>query len=257
MAIKIPGSKRVPFYQRQSTIEIAAILPTLFASAAGAFLSFSSQDPRQYPTGWVLIAGLSLSLLAGILKIVQARQKDKDQEQSQSYDGIRSALHVLHNLIAEIQKFTEADRSNGRLRITMHRVVQVKDEESPKEIEQLVDYIGGKGGGPGRKFSCTVGITGKAIREQTPLTYKRINGDYQAFVKEAVRQWSYHERDARKLAIDRHSWMAVPILGRNDNVIAVVYLDSSDRDLFSASVKKRVISSCIGITNYINERYVK
>jgi hypothetical protein len=125
-------------------------------------------------------------------------------------------------------------------------------------LEQLLPYIGGDGKPPGRRFSIRSGIIGKAVREKTPYASFRENDNHEAFIKELVANWSYTEHDARQVTSDRQAWMAIPIFGSPTSasgVVAVVYLDSDQRNFFSKQVQKLALHAASGIATYIDERY--
>jgi hypothetical protein len=53
--------------------------------------------------------------------------------------------------------------------------------------------------------------------------------------------------------------MAVPVRDvTRQHTLGVIYLDSDQRDLFSAvDVQNAVVTACGGITKFVNERYGK
>lgn len=81
------------------------------------------------------------------------------------------------------------------------------------------------------------------------------NNDHMRFVEEMMANWNYSEKEARTLREDRQSWMAVPIIGNNNTVIAVVFLDSNQRTLFKVPIQRIVINGCSGIASFIRKRY--
>jgi len=83
---------------------------------------------------------------------------------------------------------------------------------------------------------------------------QRQNADYEAFLRELVQEWSYTPQDARALTPDRQAWMAVPIKGIS-GVVAVVYLDSDQRELFTSEVQQLIVLACQGVASYISARY--
>lgn len=211
---------------------------------------------RSKKTVQALLLVFGILWLAGssILKVLHAFQQDQEQKQKQDYDGLLGALHVLYGCISRNLSFGEQDY--GRLRVTVHRVVpDTKPDKAPEQLEQLLPYVGGKGKEAGRKFSIRSGIIGKAVREKAAFAFSRQNDDHEAFIRELVSDWSYTEEDARSLTADRKSWMAVPIFGKDDSVVGVVYLDSNEKNFFNKDVQTLVINACSGIASYITERY--
>lgn len=248
----IPGIKEPKFYEKKAVVECFAIIPPIIAAIAGAIVNLA--DPQKRWVGGFMVAGIVWLIVASILKVLLANAQDKDQKSKQDYDGFLGALHVLYGQVSK--HFNVQGTAYGQLRITIHRVVDSSTmDESAEELEQLLPYIGGAGKPAGRKFSVRSGIIGKAVREKTAFAFSRQSNDHEEFIKELVREWSYTEDDARKLTSDRQAWMAVPIFRTDSSVIAVVYLDSNQRNFFSSEVKKIVIDACSGITSYIDERY--
>ncbi len=189
--------------------------------------------------------------VASVVKVLNAQAQDAAQKKSEGYEGLLAALHVLHGAVrsrAGIESLHD-----GRVRTTIHRIVS--GDGAAEEVEQLLPYIGGTGSPPGRRFSVRSGIIGKAVRERNVFAASRVSPDYEAFLSELVRDWSYTVEDARKLSPDRRSWMAVPLPVEGGPVVAVVYLDSNEPGFFGAEVQRVVLEACAGITTYIDEVY--
>ena len=250
----IPGIKSPRFYEKKWVVEVIAVVPPIVAGSVTAWQNII--DPDKETLGWILAACIAWLIVASIVKVLNAQSQDKEQKQKHTHDGLRGALSVLYGSISSHLNFKQDELNTGKLRVTIHRVVPPDEADRPSEfLEQLIPYIGGKGGRIGRRFSIRSGIIGRAVREQAPFAFTRHNDDYEAFIRELVANWSYTEADARTLTSDRFSWMAVPIFGPNYIVLAVVYLDSSERALFTKPVQRLVISACHGIAIFIDERY--
>ena len=151
-------------------------------------------------------------------------------------------------------KVPENDR-RGCLRATFHRVVPPIDDA--EYLEQIVPYIGGDGGGAGRRFSIRAGITGQAVRDRQPYTMERKSEDYEDYKRELVSEWHYTDGDVRSITSDRFSAMAIPVKARNgQDIVGVIYLDSKTRKFFAQeSVRIATLGACAGVVNYIGERY--
>ena len=248
----IPGIKKLKFYEKKWIVECFAIVPPIILASVTAWINF--QDPNKSGQAWLLVIGIIWLVGASIVKVMNAYKQDAEQKQKQDYDGLLGTLHVLYGSLSRHLNFGEKDYS--RLRATVHRVVpHTKANQASEQLEQLLPYVGGKGKEPGRKFSIRSGIIGKAVREKAPFAFSRQNDDHEAFIKELVSDWSYTEEDARSLTADRKSWMAVPIFGKDDSVVGVVYLDSNEKNFFNKDVQTLVINTCSGIASYITERY--
>lgn len=231
------------------------------------------------PTGWILISylffpnetttksdivlavigvvGAVFTIAIAVFKMVQTKDKEKSEDLiRENYDGLHSALQVIHSLLRHKKGFDR--KATDRLRITLHRIIKPKDGDGgPEHFEQLFDYVGANGKeGKGRTFSIRSGITGKAAREKDVFVGSRNNVDYQAYIRELITDWGYTEADAKKVSSTRNSFMAVPIKYRGQEVTGVIYLDSSEKDFFDDdSVKTLIVWACAGLAVFIDERY--
>lgn len=248
----IPGRKKERFYEKKLIVELISILPPLVTAAVGAVVNFRA--PSKRVLGWWLAGATVWLALASIVKVLHAAAQDQERKRSGDYDGLRGALCVLYETVRRGAGL--ATVGDGALRVTIHRVVWPRKKGAVAEqLEQLLPYIGGTGGAPGRTFSIYCGVIGKAARDRTVVEVSRQSEGYQEFVRELVRDWAYTEEAARAVTPDRQSWMAVPIVSADLAVTAVVYLDSSIPGFFTAAVQQLVGNACGGLANYIAEAY--
>src|SRR5262245_59818135 len=93
---------------------------------------------------------------------------------------LEGCLYTLHAVLAPPEAC--------RLRLAVHRPVDDK-------LEQVTEYIGDrpKLGRIGRRFPANAGIIGKAFREQDVFIARRLNNDYEAYVRELITEWNYTE----------------------------------------------------------------
>lgn len=256
----IPETKKKRFYEKSWFLELLGIpsaliagVPTL-AVALPTLLHSSERSRGEVALAWTGVAGVVLLIVIGVVKLIQGYAKDKIADDTQRLDGLHAALHVIHSVVRHNRGFSRNDRE--RLRVTIHRVVKAGEHGgSPDEIEQLLNYVGGKGGGAGRRFSVRSGITGQAVREGSVLAGSRNNNDHEAYIRELVADWGYTEEDAKRLAIGRNSWMAVPIKYKGSEVTGVVYLDSDEKKFFTDEIKTLIVGACGGLAVFIDERY--
>jgi hypothetical protein len=241
----IPDPKVRRWFDRKAIVEALSVVPPIAAGVVTGLLALS--DRAKTPFGIVLLASAGWLALASCVKVLHAHRQDRDHKQSDEHDGLRAALYVLHGIVS-------AAGGDCRLRVTVHRVVPRKKGNPAEELEQLLPYVGGRGGS-GRTFSIRSGIIGRAAREQKLIAASRQLEDWEAFVAELVRTWGYTDAEARARTTDRRSWCAVPILDRKQETAAVVYLDSDLPDYFTDDVQDLIAASCRGITTYITERY--
>lgn len=249
----IPGIRPSKFYEKKWFAEIISVVPTLIVMSVTALSNFA--DPSKVKFGYALLAAIVWTICSTIVKFLQAKKQDNEEKSKQSYEGLLGTLHILYGTIIRTENFNPQE-DVGKLRVTIYRVIMPpSSDESPKEIEQMIPYVGSKGGPPSRKCSIRSGITGQAVREKSPIVAYRENDNYEQYVKELVSKWSFPEDEARKLSIDKYSFMAVPIFGKQQEVIAVVYLDSIEKNFFQKATKTYIIHACEAIAEFIKETY--
>jgi hypothetical protein len=162
----------------------------------------------------------------------------------QSSHELEGCLYTLHAVLAPNQA--------TRVRLAVH--VPVGGEM----LEQVTDYIGDqpKPQKIGRQFPVNAGIIGKAFRERKAFAGRRLNDDYEAYVRELIRDWNYTEEQARRLNPGVMEWMAVPIADPDrQRVEAVLFLDSTTRGFFTPERQQLVVTAVEGIALFIGRRY--
>ncbi|MDQ0569964.1 hypothetical protein QFZ42_001798 [Variovorax paradoxus] len=248
----IHGVKKQSLLDRKWFVESLSFVPAVTAGAAASAKFFFESS---YVLGWGLAIACAWTVAFSIIKVIHAKRQDERDDDLRSHDGLVAALTVVHELVARAAGLSQEEKMKC-LRATFHRVVPPVGESD--EIEQIVNYVGGAGDGAGRKFPIRSGITGQAIRENAVFVMDRQSDAYEDYKKELIRHWHYTEKDIRSITSDRFSAIAVPIQSRNgQQVIGVVYLDSSKKNFFSSdAVKEAVANGCWGIARYTGERYV-
>lgn len=250
----IPGVERASWLSRKWFVETIGSIPPLIIAAIASYRFL--QDPATLMLGY-LSAGAGIWLLvASIIKVGHARQQDRESAAKRDHDGLRAALWVLHASAGHACNLDQATVQDT-LRVTFHRVVPPL--EDAQEIEQIVPYVGGKGGGEGRRFSVRSGITGRCIRTKEPHTMHRQDDDVKNYRKDLEANWSYTSIDAAKLSTEPLSSMAVPVQDKSGHhALGVIYFDSKEKDLFNNSdVQSAILEACAGVTRYVGERYGK
>jgi len=257
----IPEPKRKRFYHKAWFSEALAIpgalitaIPTITLFIRRVFIADASVSISDLWLACIGMFGVLLLIVQGLSKVAQARWKDIREEDEEKFDGLNAALHIIHSLVRHKAAFGRKDAD--RLRVTIHRILPPKTKSaSPEQFLQLLDYVGGGGGGKGRTFSIRSGITGKAAREGDVLIGSRNNDDHEAFIKELISVWAYTEEDAKRLAIGRNSWMAVPIKYKGREITGIVYLDSNEKGFFTEEIAELAVWACGGLAVFIDERY--
>lgn len=259
----IHGVRRRAFYERKWLVEAIAAGPPFVGATYSAYKAWLADKAADAPSvdaaitngvdPLILGGACAWLLVASIVKVLAAKAQDAKEDQTKGHDGLIAALHIVHSMVARAGKLITTEQRQT-LRVTFHRVVPPL--ERSEHIEQIVPYVGGVGSEPGRTFSIRSGITGCAIREKAVFVMSRSSEKYEDYVNELVREWSYTEADAKKMTTDRFSAMAVPVRGRGQEVLGVVYLDSSSKEFFSSDeIQQTVVAACVGVTDYIGERY--
>ena len=186
----------------------------------------------------------SIVLCLTIAKNTVALKQTKQKESTHELEG---CLYTLHAALDPT-----AAKSPGRLRLAIH-VPASRDS-----LEQVTEYIGDqpKKGRIGRKFPDNAGIIGECYRKNQHLHAKRLNDDYEAYVNELITDWNYTEERAKMLNPATMAWMAVPFFDPlTKRVEAVLYLDTRDRDFFTAQRQELVLAAVNGIAIFIGRRY--
>jgi hypothetical protein len=259
----IHGLRRRAFYERKWLVEAVAAGPPFIGATYTAYKAWYASNAPVDPGATIaatsgvdpIILGGACAwlLLASVIKVLAAKAQDTKEDLAKGHDGLLATLHVVYSVVAHQGKLTTPEQRKS-LRVTFHRVLPPL--ENSEHIEHIVPYVGGSGSEPGRKFSIRSGITGRAIREKAVFVMSRQNEKYEDYMDELVREWSYTEADAKKMTTDRFSAMAVPVRGRGQDVLGVVYLDCSSKDFFASDeMQQAVVAACVGVTDYIGERY--
>lgn len=249
----IPGRRADRWWHRRWIVELLSVFPPVAVAAATGLLTLRA--PGGDALGWVLVGAAGWLMIASSAKVLHARSRDEERASAEQHSGLNGALHVLYGVVRHAAGL--GDGPDDHLRATIHRVVPpASPRRLPEEMEQLLPYLCRTGGGEGRTFSIRSGIIGRAARERLILTASRRGDDHEAMVAELVREWSYPEEEARALRADRRAWMAVPLVRPGDRrVVAVVYLDSDQGDVFTPRVQEFVSAGCGGIAHFLPKTY--
>ena len=248
----IPGVKKIRFWDRQWPYELLATVPPVLAAVIAA--AVNAKDPNKKWSAIWLGAGAVWLTVASVLKVLQSRRRESKREQLESPSDISGCVKVLYYLLKRKCQIEGGQEGERKLRITMHRVTE-PDADGAASLEQIIPYVGGRGGEAGRKFPINCGVIGLAAQSNEPHTLKWDGKDPQKIHTEFVELWHFPPTEAEKMVKDRRSWMAVPIGGRHGKVVGVVYLDSCTEKFFTKDVQNFVLMACYGIADFIEERY--
>lgn len=255
--VSIPGVRKTSFFQRKWMVELLILV----SGSIGAMVTVWKLilDPKTVQLAWWAGGSSLLLLLGSLLRVYQARTEDAEKERVHDHEGLHGAVHVMHAVVAA--EIGIAAGGEDTLRITVHRVVpgQGATAESPDEIEQLLPYVGGTGGGAGRRFPIRAGVSGRAARSGKVIRM-HLESDSQEAMRNNMVEWGFTVADAKSLTQGRMSYMAIPIHSsandlRAENVIAIIYLDSNRKNAFTDDVSQLALKAAIGFFEYFNVRY--
>jgi hypothetical protein len=246
----IPGKRSTRLWERKWLVELIAVVPAVIAAAFAAYNATLKPDTEALaPILWL---GIGWLVVASLLKVLHAYSQDRDAKAQSEHGDLLSALNVLVASILAEAGGTEA--ADNTVRATIHRVVPPLDK--PSQYEQITPYVGGKGGEAFRLFSINTGIVGKVARTGEAFALARQSSDFNAYVQELTRDWGYTPAEAKQLTSDTMSSMAVPVYSKERQVRAVVYIDSTRKNLFTTDEQKAVVAVGVkGIAAYFERRY--
>lgn len=250
----IRGLNKTRFWKKKWLVELLSSGPAVVAAFFSAY-SLSTQHASWF---WWLFVGASWVVVASVIKVCVAYEEDHRLEVDHEHEGITACLHVLHATIEHqgTLEFAGEIGANFDLRATFHRIVEPLDD--PAHLEQVVDYVGGSGGGKGRLINIQSGITGQAVRENDVFVMDRDVQDVQEYFRTLVSDWHFRKSEATKLTPDRFSAIAIPITSNGDRnlVLGVVYIDSKRQDFFNKTrLQECAVNCCAGLNSFIGARY--
>jgi hypothetical protein len=241
----IPKPKKLRFHERKVTHAVLGGLGVL-AAGAGKIVPDLLADVWTASTS---VSGIGLLVASAAVVVATLKAKDDDAEASSAtnhLNPIKASVHTLYGALRALDNERTGARDDDahwrdRLRITLHQCVG-------NELEQVLDYVGGTGGKAGRKFSGRSGVIGDAVVSQDSIFWQRVNKDDEDYRRELTANWGYPRNEAMELRSDRWSFAAVPLVV-GEQVVAVLYLDSSDPDFFTSN-RKVIEGACQGLARY-------
>jgi len=251
---QIPGLKKKPWYTRNIPEAILTAFVPALTSGVGSVTLFNATWNDHAFLGACLAVGALLAAAGGVQKLRRAVDQDKQQAQANTPDGILAAVHVVYHVLAHWCQDKGTDP--GNLRINFHSVIK-----QPKQgiyLEQIIPYVGGNGGPPGRRTDIKTGIVGRVARTHNLCALHR-DGEmkHDALIELLTGDWGFTEDEARSVAKDRYSWLGIPICDNtNHQVVGVLFLDSTNPELCeNSSFQSQTVSAAAGIIEYVSERY--
>jgi hypothetical protein len=194
--------------------------------------------------------GLVVGSALGVLNVLRALYKDAKEDKKESPEDLRGCLHVILRVMCGYKGV--ANPHDGWMRITVHRVDRT-------ELEQVVDYVGSADRGSGRRLPSDAGLIGAVLSDESkrPLVFERpLDLGWELWVEYLVQMLKLPRDRALKTRRDRFSFLAVGIRDARGNVAAVVYADAAQPGFFDPTAQGIVLQGCIGLANWVNERYL-
>ncbi|MDI1481180.1 hypothetical protein [Polyangium sp. y55x31] len=242
-AITFPGVSRTPWYSR----EFAPALLTFVASVVTILVALLNASASRW-FGLMVVAGL-VSAAVSAIKIAQARHKDDKQSALESPSDLAGFLLTLYHVVKKQRQIGDTEADLKRLRLTIYNV-------DGEYLKQCVDYVGGNGGTKTlHKLSLRTGVVGRAAMTGKAVVAQRMSHDHADFIHELIERYHFTREEAEQVDHERRAWMAVPILGANQNPLAVVYLDSVDPGFFNKQTQDIIAGGCAGLAQYMRLRH--
>lgn len=139
----IPEARSPRFYEKKWIVEAAAVFPPIVAMGVAAATNLMAPAGGKGKLGWALLTAVTWLIVASIIKVANAYSQDRKQESKLEYDGLKGALYALHNSVAEYLGFSDEEKRNEKLRVTILRAVpSSKPGRDPEEMEQLLPHRG-------------------------------------------------------------------------------------------------------------------
>jgi len=199
--------KKLFFLLRIHKSAVNIVITSLTALLLGLFFAFIEKN--HILSILFLILFILLNIFGTIINVGSSIYYDREKIMWKILPVIFSAL--------KLQKETT--------RITVHCIKKMNKEQ----YIQLTPYYPA-GGGQGREFPFTQGITGKTFRTKRASCYSIPEGI--SLEDDHSERWSFKQREIKQLKQDRRSYFAYPIGSYGDYADVVIYADSSDPNCF-------------------------
>jgi hypothetical protein len=139
-----------------------------------------------------------------------------------------SQLAVLPFLAAMEGHLSASDVA--KLRLTVHRVMTREGREYLQQVCSYLPMTDESKGTGGRLFAVDTGIMGASYEQKKLLRTKHFDTDGQ--LEKALR-----EEVALGKVSKQKSWISIPFLGPDDQVVLVLYADCNSRNFFADDVR--------------------
>ena len=213
--------KKALFFLQINRSATNIVITSIASLFLGLFFLFLNKN-YHFLTILFLLLFIFISLLGTIINIGSSIYYDREK--------------IAWKILAII--FSELKLDRDKTRITMHCIEKANKEQ----YIQLTPYYP-TGGGQGREFKFTQGITGKAFRTKQASCYSIPVG--KTFEEALLENWNFKQSEIKQLTPDRKSYFAYPIGNYGDYANIVIFADSSDRlcfcekgEIYPTAIKK-------------------
>jgi len=179
---------------------------------------------------------------------------DKGESQTEFVSPVTRAIATTFVMtLGEILMREVAKKKLGaEFRVTLHRIVEFQDDVF---FQQISRYAGTqRGGAVGRVISINAGLVGLVCQYGAPLIVKR-ESDFDQLWKDV----KLEEAGARGVQPPVMSMLACPFFapmkkGESRSVLAVLFMDSEEKEFFDQSILRLIYSACVGFVRDIDEK---
>lgn len=251
---QIPSPKSPRWYCRTTVLEAVPAVGGFGLTFLLALRVYSQSDDL-WEVAWIICFALSIAIS---VVIVAFRRWPEENKKIALDEPVALKIHVRRVHADVMAVLPSSYVGDDRLRLTLHKVVWDSQGQAPKELVQVLRYVGGRGKLHRRRFPVRVGIIGLVARTKDGYWASAISNSTPNDYRESlVSQWGFTWDEAQERTLDRRSWMALPLLDeRGERVIGVFYADSDDENMFKdPAVRQIVWSGTQTLAELIHESY--
>jgi len=179
------------------------ILYTILSAATGILGLYGARD-----LGWIIACGVAAIVFYIIRQVLLL-------------DDLSSYRNRIRGILESACYVAGLNDAQFDVRITMY----VRAVFRKQYLRPLFRYLPGDRSSRLRSIHVSKGIVGLCFR--TGRNQRWVVEDPANLKQDLIEHWGFSERDAEHRQLDRRSYLALPVLDKDANVKAVVYLDSS------------------------------
>lgn len=259
--VRLPSAKQRSWHTLETTRSISETAASIIAGSVAivaAVDAYKENNAAKLFVAMGAVLAMGFSCWNGLLRYLAARKKDQEGADLSHPMHLLAPLRVLYALVAQRKQLTDDEAGRNRFRVTLHA-----HDDAAGMHEQIVPYVGGKrlpdNAVVGRRWPIRCGIVGQVIRSRTtklaPISEKVSNE--QRYRAEMIEIYGYTDEEALALQPMRMEVLAIPIIGDDGQVIAVVYADSAERNFFDQDTLDLCVTITTAIASHIQRTYAR